>query len=358
MHKGFFYMQNTFFAGRDGFIWWFGVVEDRNDPLALGRVRTRVYGYHTDDKTKLPTIDLPWALCVQPANSASSGGVGTSPTGPIEGTWVIGFWRDPDFMQEPMVWGTIPGINSSAAAPSGESPHDFSPEQQLDPPTITENKAIGNGKTTSFSTPSDVTDSTVLVKINGVVQSATNRVPESPNNVEQPLDDFYGTGTVYSGTDFPSERFGNQIADKINKLAPELRDRFANGIKKFLNSNKANGYDCSIAFSYRTFAQQKELYRKYKSGGPKAASPGGSWHNFASAIDLTIYKDGAYDDGRTGLSNYTELARAAFSSYGLINDIANDSGHFYPAAFGKGVDRRLRNGTITVAEFAAEKGLA
>jgi len=73
---------------------------------------------------------------------------------------------------------------------------------------------------------------------------------------------------------------------------------------------------------------------------------------------LTIYKDGRYDDGRSGVTAYTGLARAAFSSYGLTNDIANDSGHFYPAAFGKGVDRRLRNGTITVAELAAEKGIA
>lgn len=347
-------MQNTFFAGRDGFVWWFGVVEDRNDPLALGRVRTRVYGYHTEDKTKLPTIDLPWAFCVQPANSASSGGVGSSPTGPIEGTWVIGFWRDPDFMQEPMVWGTIPGINGATAAPSGESPHDFSPEQQLDPPSITSNVSVADGRTTAFSTPTDTTDSTILVKINGVVQSATNTVPESPNNVEQPLDEFYGGGTTYNASDFPSERYGNRIATKINTLAPEVRDRFANGVKKFLSSNP--DYDCSISYAYRSFAQQKELYRKYKSGGPKAAQAGSSWHNYATAIDIVVIgKDGQakWDEGL-----YTGIVRSAFSSYGLVNEISGDSGHFYPAAFGKRVDTRLRNGTITVAEFAAEKGLA
>ena len=33
----------------DKFNWWFGVVEDRNDPLKLGRVRVRCYGWHTDD---------------------------------------------------------------------------------------------------------------------------------------------------------------------------------------------------------------------------------------------------------------------------------------------------------------------
>ena len=32
-------MQN--FMGMDGFIWFTGVVEDRNDPSKLGRVRVR-----------------------------------------------------------------------------------------------------------------------------------------------------------------------------------------------------------------------------------------------------------------------------------------------------------------------------
>ena len=32
------------------FVWWQGVVEDRIDPLMLGRCRVRILGYHTDDK--------------------------------------------------------------------------------------------------------------------------------------------------------------------------------------------------------------------------------------------------------------------------------------------------------------------
>ena len=52
-------MQN--FMGMDGFIWFTGVVEDRNDPSKLGRVRVRCVGHHTDDKSKIPTADLPWA---------------------------------------------------------------------------------------------------------------------------------------------------------------------------------------------------------------------------------------------------------------------------------------------------------
>ena len=50
-------MQN--FLGQDGFIWFVGVVEDRNDPQKLGRVRVRCLGYHTADRIALPTSDLP-----------------------------------------------------------------------------------------------------------------------------------------------------------------------------------------------------------------------------------------------------------------------------------------------------------
>ena len=38
-----------------------GVVEDRNDPDQLGRVRVRFVGVHTEDKQKIATEDLPWA---------------------------------------------------------------------------------------------------------------------------------------------------------------------------------------------------------------------------------------------------------------------------------------------------------
>ena len=34
------------FMGKDGFVWFVGVVEDRNDPKKVGRVRVRCLGYH------------------------------------------------------------------------------------------------------------------------------------------------------------------------------------------------------------------------------------------------------------------------------------------------------------------------
>ena len=94
------------FAGKDNFVWWTGVVEDVNDPEKLGRVRIRIIGYHEEF---VQTEELPWASPIMPMNSASAGGIGISPTGVIEGSWCLGFFRDGEYAQDPIIWGTVPG---------------------------------------------------------------------------------------------------------------------------------------------------------------------------------------------------------------------------------------------------------
>ena len=51
------------------FIHFQGVVEDRNDPLNIGRVRVRCFGWHSEDKDLIPTDKLPWASTVQPVTN-------------------------------------------------------------------------------------------------------------------------------------------------------------------------------------------------------------------------------------------------------------------------------------------------
>ena len=43
-------MTDNNFLGFNNFIWFTGVVEDRMDPFAVGRVRVRCVGIHTHDK--------------------------------------------------------------------------------------------------------------------------------------------------------------------------------------------------------------------------------------------------------------------------------------------------------------------
>ena len=102
-------MYDNNFLGKNNFIWFNGVVEDRQDPQKLGRLRVRCVGIHTDNKDDLPTADLPWSQLIHPITSSGISGLGHSPGFIVEGTWVFGYFRDGYAMQEPMVIGTLPG---------------------------------------------------------------------------------------------------------------------------------------------------------------------------------------------------------------------------------------------------------
>jgi len=106
------------FLGRNGFIWFTGVVEDRQDPQYTGRLRVRCIGFHTSDKAKLPTADLPWASVILPTTSAGISGLGSSPSFMVEGTWVMGYFRDGENCQEPVILGTLPGRPAELATTS------------------------------------------------------------------------------------------------------------------------------------------------------------------------------------------------------------------------------------------------
>jgi len=100
------------FMGKNGFQWFVGVVEDRQDPKTLGRLRVRCLGYHTEKLDNLKTEDLPWAHVMNPITSATMSGLGQSPLGAVEGTWVIGFFQDGSDAQQPIIIGTLPGVPS------------------------------------------------------------------------------------------------------------------------------------------------------------------------------------------------------------------------------------------------------
>lgn len=95
--------------------WFFGKVEGRKDPLEAGRVQVRVYGLHTADKVKdqfkgIPSEELLWAQTIDSVASASMSGVGTSPSGLVEGSLVFGFFLDGEHSQLPYIMGALGGI--------------------------------------------------------------------------------------------------------------------------------------------------------------------------------------------------------------------------------------------------------
>ena len=124
--------------GNKNFIWWVGVVEDRNDPEKLGRCKVRIFGYHTENVSILPTDDLPWAVPLQPITSAANSGIGSTPLGPLEGTWVTGWFLDGDEKQQPIMMGTV-----------GGRPKDNTAAENAEKQQLQNNAAIGAVKTTT-----------------------------------------------------------------------------------------------------------------------------------------------------------------------------------------------------------------
>ena len=106
----------TNFAGLNGFVWWVGVVENRNDPLKIGRCQIRIFGWHTDNLQLIPSKDLPWALPILPINDSKSF------TTPVEGDYCVGFFMDGESGQFPIYFGVLPSVPSVAASQDPSAP--------------------------------------------------------------------------------------------------------------------------------------------------------------------------------------------------------------------------------------------
>jgi hypothetical protein len=110
-------MKITPFMGLNGFHWWQGVVENVMDPLKIGRVQVRLFGIHSAEKIPndstgqgIPTAELPWAAPSSSVDSAGTSGVGTTPTGLVNGSHVWGFSRDGRDYMDLVVVGSFAGI--------------------------------------------------------------------------------------------------------------------------------------------------------------------------------------------------------------------------------------------------------
>ena len=121
-------MESTF-LGKDGFIWWKGVIEDRKDPLFLGRAKVRIFGWHTEDRLEMPTQDLPWAVPSLPIDN------GRNTVGLKEGDWCWGFFMDGPDAQKPVIVGVIPGIDTQKSDPK-KGYSDPTPDDQLVPGSV------------------------------------------------------------------------------------------------------------------------------------------------------------------------------------------------------------------------------
>ncbi len=193
------FMGNTF-------VWWQGVVEDTADPLKLGRCRVRILGFHSENRDEVVTEHLPWASVIQPINSAAMNGIGLSPTGILSGTWVIGFFRDGNSAQEPIIMGTLGGIPTQAAdgTKGFQDPKQKYPKQEFlnEPDT---NRLARNEKIAE--TVVQIKKTNLEKSVFAALNAETWTEPETPYAAEYPKNHVYETesGHIQEFDDTPNK---------------------------------------------------------------------------------------------------------------------------------------------------------
>lgn len=110
---------------------WIGVVENIDDPLKLGRVKVRIFGYHTEDLIALPTAALPWSTLMTGPNMSGSFNV------PEPGSYVSGYFSDGESTQNPYIVAVLPGVRNLKDNPwntnIGFSPQPLFPGNPAEP---------------------------------------------------------------------------------------------------------------------------------------------------------------------------------------------------------------------------------
>lgn len=206
--------QNTNFAGKDGFFWWVGEVEDHEDPLELGRVKVRVLNFYTnpngESAQKMPTESLPWASVLQPTSQAGNDAQGESSGQLQPGAIVMGFFMDGELAQMPIVMGVLrieknqtdskkqylltgeevpKGLAINAAkAPPGEA--NFASGTEA--PGGTRNNSVPISGTTKTTRASNDNAPKNLGNASGMSGSSTNT--QQPTSPSKPIPTAAGTG--------------------------------------------------------------------------------------------------------------------------------------------------------------------
>jgi hypothetical protein len=174
-------MKNNF-LGQAGFTWWLGVVENRNDPLNVGRCQVRIFGWHTDNLQLIPSKDLPWAHPVWPINDSA-----TSKT-PKEGDYIVGFFYDGESGQFPAYFGVIPGIPTVEPNQAKGFSDQRTSEQLSKSPTLPEKEAslypnVLNEPTTSRLYRNEKIEETIIQSERDAV---VKEIPTPDSSWDQP----------------------------------------------------------------------------------------------------------------------------------------------------------------------------
>lgn len=317
-----------------------GCVENRQDPLKLGRCQVRVVGLHHHDKSKLKTEDLPWAYPMQPITSAAMSGIGHSPLGPVEGTWVVVMFRDDD-EQQPIILGSIGGIPQ---APSALDQDDDQLVLKEDGMNSSSNQQAITDSTGSVVSNTDSTSSTESVGLNSALlytpsTDATDVIKQSTGLNLTSYKNSAGVWAIGYGTTSingvpVTEGMTITEADAENYLAAQLNDVAAPAITSAIKTPITQStYDalCSFIHDNGVDAFNASTLVKELNAGKAldAATLFSDYTKVGDAVDPELLKRRTAEKDlflKDGVADATGNLQPATSVTGAVDSSENPSG--------------------------------
>lgn len=132
-----------------------------------------------------------------------------------------------------------------------------------------------------------------------------------PRSAAEVLKHLARVELVEDASQSPSPLMDERTLATLATLDAKARDDFQDFMLLAKATAATMGCDYIAISGTRTWEEQAELRRKYKAGGPQAAAPGYSWHNYGVAIDCAVFKGKIYcDDTQPALAERVHAACA------------------------------------------------
>lgn len=121
-------------------------------------------------------------------------------------------------------------------------------------------------------------------------------------------------------------------AQNLEGLTPSFKDK----IQRWADFvQKETGYTPKIISGHRSIEEQAKLYERYKRGGPLAAPPGRSYHNFGSATDISFIDPSGKTITDEENANLFRAMHKSAEAFGIKGIGESDLPHFQDAAYAK-----------------------
>lgn len=272
------------FLGHNSFKWFEGVVEDRFDPLELGRVRVRVYGLHTSQKVKselegIPTEELLWMNVLTDPQSARVSGIGHSPMGLVEGSEVFGYFRDP-MCQVGVIIGSIGGIEHKTnpqkgfSDPNGQYPREnYYGQQDVNvlarSVSLNDQEEIVNNDPGKLANTNVITDATTATAVNPDDTPAGDWVADDDPNytIEQMLINDEGIrNRVYKDSEgYPTVGIGHLIIRQATMSPSIINPILSKQVGREVNMS-INNEEISMLFQQDLKSVQSDIVKNSNTG--------------------------------------------------------------------------------------------